>query len=69
MCVCVYRETERYSIYSILYSIFIYKYIYYGFWKVFYCFSIDLKVQESRAAIEEGLLPENINGLDETVAS
>ncbi|XP_051718625.1 inositol polyphosphate 5-phosphatase Ka isoform X1 [Ctenopharyngodon idella] len=31
--------------------------------------SQPFKVQESRAAIEEGLVPENINGLDETVAS
>ncbi len=60
----MYGEREIYIQYF-----FIYIYHYYGFWKVFYCFSIDLKVQESRAAIEEGLLPENINGLDETVAS
>ncbi|XP_016131315.1 inositol polyphosphate 5-phosphatase K-like [Sinocyclocheilus grahami] len=31
--------------------------------------SQPFKVQESRAAIEEGLVPENINGLDETVSS
>ncbi|KAG9264882.1 inositol polyphosphate 5-phosphatase K-like isoform X1 [Astyanax mexicanus] len=31
--------------------------------------SEPFKVHESRAAIEEGLLPENINGLDQTVAS
>ncbi|XP_048016884.1 inositol polyphosphate 5-phosphatase Ka isoform X3 [Megalobrama amblycephala] len=31
--------------------------------------SQPFKVQESRAAIEEGLLAENINGLDETVSS
>ncbi|XP_026137550.1 inositol polyphosphate 5-phosphatase K-like isoform X1 [Carassius auratus] len=31
--------------------------------------SQPFKVQESRAAIEEGLVPENINKLDETVAS
>lgn len=31
--------------------------------------SQPFKVQESRAAIEEGLVPENINGLDEALAS
>uniref|UniRef100_A0A9J8AN99 Inositol polyphosphate-5-phosphatase Ka n=1 Tax=Cyprinus carpio carpio TaxID=630221 RepID=A0A9J8AN99_CYPCA len=31
--------------------------------------SKPFKVQESRVAIEEGLVPENISGLDETVAS
>ncbi|XP_050985622.1 inositol polyphosphate 5-phosphatase Ka isoform X1 [Labeo rohita] len=31
--------------------------------------SQPFKVQESRAAIEEGLVPENINGLDEMLAS
>lgn len=32
------------------------------------CCSI-LQVHESKVAIEEGLLPEKINGLDQTIAS